>query len=160
MPDYICHYNTHFPQNQRKQGQEWSYYWKISNPKHWHSSIITYYLWSAMFTLHDEIQKLKDLKSAVEAISGDQLKEQSLQSVIRAGWVQSKHVKAPTVNILRKKWGKCLRYWCILVVCIRFLFVMSDLLQKHTTCREMCDQWGLTLRQFTTAAGWSGMAAV
>lgn len=38
--------------------------------------------------------------------------------MIRAGWVQSKHVKAPAVNILRRRRGKWLRYWCILVVCI------------------------------------------
>lgn len=37
--------------------------------------------------------------------------------MIRAGWVQSKHVKTPAVNILWRR-GKWLYYWCILVVCV------------------------------------------
>lgn len=39
--------------------------------------------------------------------------------MIRAGYVQSKHVKAPAVNILRRQRGKWLDYWCILVLCIQ-----------------------------------------
>lgn len=38
--------------------------------------------------------------------------------------------------------------------------VMSDLLSKHTMSGEIYGETRLTLRQFTTAAGWSGMAAV
>lgn len=38
--------------------------------------------------------------------------------------------------------------------------VMSDLLHKHPVNSEIYSETGLTLRQFTTAAGWSGMAAV
>lgn len=38
--------------------------------------------------------------------------------------------------------------------------VMSDLLSKHTMSGETYGEMRLTLRQFTTAAGWSGMAAV
>lgn len=45
--------------------------------------------------------KDKDLKAAVEPVSGDQFKDQSLQRVVGAGCVQSKHVKVPAVDILR-----------------------------------------------------------
>lgn len=45
--------------------------------------------------------KDKDLEAAVEPVSGDQFKNQSLQCVVGAGRVQSKHVKAPAVDILR-----------------------------------------------------------
>lgn len=38
--------------------------------------------------------------------------------------------------------------------------VMSNLLHKHLVNGEIYSETGLTLRQFTTAAGWSGMAAV
>lgn len=37
---------------------------------------------------------------------------------------------------------------------------MSDFLSKHAMSGETDGQMSLTLRQFTTAAGWSGMAAV
>lgn len=45
--------------------------------------------------------KDKDLEAAVESVSGDQFKDQSLQCVVAAGRVQSEHVKAPAVDILR-----------------------------------------------------------
>lgn len=45
--------------------------------------------------------KDKDLEAAVEPVSGDQFKDQSLQCVVGAGRVQSEHVKAPAVDILR-----------------------------------------------------------
>lgn len=82
--------------------------------------------------------KLVDLKTAVEFISGDQLKEESSQCVIRAGWIQSKHVEAPAVDILRGTRGgwvtALLMHIC--AVCSIF-FVMSDLLHKHTTHSEI-----------------------
>lgn len=47
--------------------------------------------------------KDKDLEAAVESVSGDQFKDQSLQCAVGAGRVQGKHVKVPAVDVLRVK---------------------------------------------------------
>lgn len=67
-----------------------------------HESISIYLSVCLLVCLSSEIIE-NDLEATVEPVSGNQFVEDNLKCAITAGWVQSKHIKAPAVNILQSR---------------------------------------------------------
>ena len=160
MPDYICTLQHTLPTEVKSRVV-------IITLKSKFLSDILVFLWQHI------TQRVHSVWCAMKSKKSNTLKRLlspylviSSKNRVRSAWSELAAFRANTSKLQRStSWGGGEESDYVIDAYLRCVytipcFVMSDLLHKHAAHGEIYDQWRLTLRQFTTAAGWSGMAAV